>query len=98
MATVARFDFKIEADASMRLDLTDQIGLSLLGKKEFSAAITRYEQSLPKGGEQHPGILEHYGDALSLNGQHDRAIEQWKKANALRKSATLEQKIAAGKL
>ena len=85
-------------NTSLRLDLTDQIGLSLLGKKEFASAIARYEQALPKGGEQHPGILEHYGDALSLNGQHDRAIEQWKKANALRKSAVLEQKISAGKL
>ncbi len=88
----------VGSNTALRLDLTDQIGLSLLGKKEFSAAITHYEQSLPKGGEQHPGILEHYGDALSLNGQHDRAIEQWKKASTLRKSATLEQKIAAGKL
>ena len=88
----------VGSNTALRLDLTDQIGLSLLGKKEFTAAISRYEQALPKGGEQHPGILEHYGDALSLNGQHDRAIEQWKKANALRKSAALEQKIAAGKL
>lgn len=85
-------------NSPLRLDLTDQIGLSLLGKKEFAAAATRYEQALAKGGEQHPGILEHYGDALSLNGRSEQAVEQWKKANALRKSAVLEQKIAAGKL
>lgn len=88
----------VGSNTALRLDLTDQIGLSLLGKKEFASAISRYEQALPKGGDQHPGILEHYGDALSLNGRHDNAIEQWKKANALRKSAVLEQKIAAGRL
>jgi tetratricopeptide (TPR) repeat protein len=85
-------------NTGLRLDLTDQIGLALLGKKDFAGASKRYEQALPKGGDQHPGILEHYGDALSLGGQHDRAIEQWKKANALRKSDALEQKIAAGKI
>ncbi len=85
-------------NTALRLDLTDQIGLALLGKKDFTAAASRYEQSLAKGGDQHPGILEHYGDALSLGGQQERAIEQWKKANALRKSAVLEQKISAGKM
>lgn len=85
-------------NSPLRLDLIDQIGLSLMGKKEFAAAVGRYEQSLTKGGDQHPGILEHYGDALSLSGKSEQAVEQWKKANALRKSAVLEQKIAAGKL
>lgn len=85
-------------NSPLRFELIDQIGLSLLGKKEFAAAVTRYEQALAKGGEQHPGLLEHYGDALSLNGRSELAVEQWKKANALRRSAVLEQKIAAGKL
>jgi len=85
-------------NAILRLDLIDQIGLSLMGKKDFTSAAARYEQSLPKGGDQHPGILEHYGDALSLGGQQEKAVEQWKKANALRRSEVLEQKIAAGKI
>ena len=80
------------------VDLIDQIGLSLMGKKDFTSAAARYEQSLPKGGDQHPGILEHYGDALSLGGQQEKAVEQWKKANAIRRSEVLEQKIAAGKI
>lgn len=88
----------VGSNTALRLDLIDQIGLALLGKKEFAAAISRYEQTLPNGGEQHPGILEHYGDALSLNGQFDRAVDAWKKANTLHRSATLEQKIAAGKI
>ena len=77
----------------LRLDLIDQIGLALLGKKDFAGAAARYEQSLSKGGDQHPGILEHLGDALSLQGQNAQAKEYWKKANAIRKSPALEQKI-----
>ncbi len=83
---------------ALRLDLTDQIGLALLGKKDFAAAITRLEQSLPKGGDQHPGILEHLGDALSLHGDAAKALEYWKKANTIRRSPGLEQKISSGKL
>jgi tetratricopeptide (TPR) repeat protein len=82
----------------LRLDIIDQIGLSLIGKKEFSSAVTRYEQSLSKGGDQHPGILEHLGDALSLKGQSAQAVEYWKKANAIRRSPGLESKISSGKL
>ncbi len=83
---------------SLRLDLTDQIGLALLGKKDFAGAITRYEQALTKGGDKHPGILEHYGDALFQNGQPGKAVEYWQKANSIRKSPALEQKISSGKL
>ena len=85
-------------NAGLRLDIIDQIGLALMAKKDFSGASARYEQSLNKGGDQHPGILEHLGDALSLQGQSAQAIDYWKKANAIRRSAVLEQKISAGKL
>jgi len=83
---------------ALRLDIVDQIGLALMGKKGFAAAIARYEQNLAKGGDQHPGILEHYGDALFQNGDRNKAVEFWQKANAIRKSPELEQKIASGKL
>lgn len=83
---------------ALRLDITDQIGLSLMGKKDFTAAAARYEQSLAKGGDQHPSILEHYGDALFQKGERDKAVQFWQKANAIRKSPELEQKIASGKL
>jgi tetratricopeptide (TPR) repeat protein len=83
---------------ALRLDITDQIGLALMGKKDFAAAASRYEQSLAKGGDQHPGILEHYGDALFQKGERDKAVQFWQKANGIRKSAALEQKIASGKL
>lgn len=83
---------------SLRLDLADQIGLALLGKKDVDTAIARYEQVLQKGGDKHPGILEHYGDALFQSGQNRKALEYWQKANAIRKSPALEQKISSGKL
>lgn len=83
---------------ALRLDIIDQIGLALMGKKDMAGAIARYEQTLTKGGDQHPSILEHLGDALSLQGQTAEAIEFWKKANALRRSPALEQKISAGKI
>ena len=82
----------------LRLDLTDQIGLALLGKKDFAGAMARYEQALAKGGDKHPGILEHYGDALFQNGQPGKAVEYWQNANSIRKSPALEQKISSGKL
>jgi len=85
-------------NTSLRFDIIDQIGLAYLGKKDFAGAITRYEQSLLKGGDQHPGILEHLGDAYSLQGQGSQAVEYWKKANSIRRSPGLEQKISAGKL
>ena len=84
--------------SGLRLDIVDQIGLALMGKKDFAAAIARYEQNLAKGGDKHPGILEHYGDALFQNGDRNKAVEFWQKANAIRKSPELEQKIASGKL
>lgn len=83
---------------ALRLDLIDQIGLALLGKKDVPGALKRFEQALPKGGDRHPGILEHYGDALFQNGDARKAVEYWQKANAIRKSPALEQKIASGKL
>ncbi|MFN0214264.1 MAG: tetratricopeptide repeat protein [Saprospiraceae bacterium] len=85
-------------NTDLRLNFIEQIGLALIGKKDFTGAISRLKQSLFKGGDQHPGILEHLGDAFSLQGQDNQAIEYWKKANAIRRSPILEQKISAGKL
>jgi len=86
------------SNLGLRLDIVDQIGLALMGKKDFAGAVARFEQSLAKGGDQHAGILEHLGDALSLQGQVAQAIEYWKKANVIQRSPRLEQKISSGKL
>lgn len=83
---------------ALRLEIQDQTGLALLGKKDFAAAAGHYEEILSKGGDKHPGILEHYGDALFQKGERSAAVEFWKKANAMRKSAELERKIGEGRL
>lgn len=82
---------------ALQLDLIDQTGLALAKKKDFTTAIARYEAALPKGGDRHPGILEHYGDVLAQAGQGNLARQQWQKAQALRPSPALEQKINTGK-
>lgn len=82
----------------LRLDMIDQVGLSLMAKKNYAEAAKRLEQGLAKGGDRHPGLLEHMGDALSLQGKGAEAVDYWKKANAIRHSPVLDQKIAAGKL
>lgn len=81
----------------LKLDIIDQIGRALIGKKDFAGARSRYEQVLTKGGDKHPGILEHYGDALFGSGDAGKALDYWRKANAIRKSPELEQKIASEK-
>jgi len=84
--------------AGLYLDMLDQIGLSYLGEKDFDSAAARYQEALSKGGETHPSILEHMGDALSLQGLDARAVSFWKQAQQIRPSPQLEQKINAGKL
>ncbi|MBK8196000.1 MAG: tetratricopeptide repeat protein [Lewinellaceae bacterium] len=81
----------------LKLDIIDQVGRALIGKKDFTGARSRYEQVLTKGGDKHPGILEHYGDVLFGSGDAGKALDYWRKANAIRKSPELEQKIASGK-
>jgi len=78
---------------ALALDIADAAGLALIRKKDYPAAVARYEQYLSKGGDKHPDFLEHYGDALSLAGQRDKALEQWKKAATIRKSPELDKKI-----
>ncbi len=83
---------------ALRLDITDQMGLALLRKKDYAGAAARYEQTLGKGGDKHAGILEHYGDALYQTGKQDQAIEFWQKAYKIAPTPGLEQKISTKKL
>lgn len=85
-------------NTGLRYDLTDQIGIALTRKKDFTAAMTKYENVLNKGADKHPGILEHYGDLLYLKGDAAGAMQFWQKAAAIQKTPVLEQKIAAGRL
>jgi tetratricopeptide (TPR) repeat protein len=75
------------------LDIMDQAGLTLLRKKDLPGATQRFEQALSKGGGKHPGILEHYGDALFQAGNKAAAISNWQKAYDLSKDPAILQKI-----
>ena len=78
---------------ALLLDVTDQIGMAHLVQKNPDAAIARFEKVMAKGGDKHPGILEHYGDALAAKGDKNGAVEYWKKAKAIQSTTGLEQKI-----
>ncbi len=82
----------------LALDIADQTGRALLLKKDYAAAQRHYEDALAQGGERHPGILEHYGDALYWLGRQSQAIEYWRKAAQIAPSSRLEQKISSGRL
>jgi tetratricopeptide (TPR) repeat protein len=84
-------------DPNLWLEIMDQLGIALTRKKDYPAAQKRFEQAVSKGGDRHPGILEHYGDALFQGGDRSKGLEYWQKAYALRKSAALEQKISSAK-
>ncbi len=83
---------------ALSLNIADQIGRALLMKKDHGAARRHYEALLKQGGEQHPGILEHYGDVLYQLGQQQQAVELWQRAARLSPSPRLEQKIKERRL
>lgn len=83
---------------ALSLDIADQVGRALLMKKDYGAARRHYEALLKQGGEQHPGILEHYGDVLYQSGQQQQAVEFWQRAARLLPSPRLEQKIRERRL
>lgn len=83
---------------ALRLEIADQMGVSMIGKKDYAAALAHYDQFLTKGGDKHPGMLEHYGDALYRKGEPSGAVEFWKKARAIRSTPELERKIGEGKI
>jgi tetratricopeptide (TPR) repeat protein len=81
------------ADLRLRLDVVGELAQSLLLQKEYQKAAARLESVLPKGGDQHPGILERYGDAQLGLGNREKALEYWKKAQTLQPSPRLTQKL-----
>ncbi|MFZ5551900.1 MAG: tetratricopeptide repeat protein [Bacteroidota bacterium] len=52
----------------------------LFQMKDFAKAELWLEKAVNGGGFENGVILEHYGDALFMNGKTDRALEYWKKA------------------
>jgi tetratricopeptide (TPR) repeat protein len=83
---------------ALRLDIVDMKGAVFFKQKDYAAAVAHYEASLPNGGDKHPGILEHLGDAHYYQNDNAKAQQNWQKAAAIRKTAELERKIASGKI
>ncbi len=81
-------------NADLRLDFVSQIGVAYLKKKNFEEAKKRLEATISKGGERHPGILEHLGDAYFGLGEKEKAVDFWKKSSAIQPSTDLEKKIS----
>ena len=52
-------------------------------KKEYSLALAYIEKAIKNCKEDNAEILEHYGDILFMNGQFEKAVENWEKALAL---------------
>jgi tetratricopeptide (TPR) repeat protein len=85
-------------DPVMQMDINVAIADALLAQKEYAKAAQRLESLLEKGGNQHPGILERYGDAQFLLGQTAKALDSWQQAFKLNPSPALKQKISDKKL
>ena len=52
----------------------------LFMRKDFTLAKFYMETAIRNGGDKNGVIVEHYGDILSMLGQKELAVEQWKKA------------------
>lgn len=75
------------------VEVSDQLGVSLLAQNKPDEAIARYDKALAKGGDKHAALLEHYGDAWAAKGDRTKATEWWKKAKSIRSSAVLDKKL-----
>ncbi len=85
---------KITPDDPGLLDASGQI---LLHKKSFADAVKIFERALAPD-VFNPKILEHYGDALFLLGDTEKAVEIWKEAKKNgNTSEVLNRKITDGK-
>lgn len=60
----------------------------------YSLALFYIERAFSKGVENNAEVIEHYGDILYMNGEKEKAVEQWEKALKLEsKSSLLPEKI-----
>ncbi len=63
-------------------------------KGNYSLAKFYIESALSKGGSKSEEIIDHYGDILYMNGNKEKAVEQWEKALKMGKNTeTLRKKI-----
>ena len=59
--------------------ILDAKGNLLMSRKDYSAALKLYENAL-KNDLSNPDIMEHYGDAMFLTGEEEKAVGLWKDA------------------
>jgi len=83
----------IKADPKSYNEL-DTYAWILFLEEKYTEARIYIEQSLKNGGESHSGIVEHAGDIFFVNGNLEKAMEYWQKADKMGSdSKTLKKKI-----
>ena len=72
----------------------DTYAVVFFRKKEYKLALAYIEKAIKNCREENAEILEHYGDILFMNGQFDKAAENWEKALELNpESDILKRKV-----
>lgn len=61
-------------------------------KKDYTKALLYIRQAIDNSDKPSSDELDHYGDILFMNGEHEQAVEQWKKAYELDKDNDLLRK------
>lgn len=69
--------------------IADTYALILLKGGKYEVAKSWIERALQNNESENSVYLEHYGDILFLNGEHDKALLQWKRARAAGNDALL---------
>lgn len=85
---------KLEPDNATYLDTYAWV---FFVQGNYTLAKIYIENALSKDKTNSAELVDHYGDILYMNGEKDKALEQWKKAKEMGKDTDiLKQKIAKG--
>ena len=85
---------KLEPDNATYLDTYAWV---FFVQGNYTLAKIYIENALSKDKTNSAELVDHYGDILYMNGEKDKALEQWKKAKEMGKDTdVLKQKIAKG--
>jgi Tfp pilus assembly protein PilF len=87
---------KLQPDNSTYIDT---YAWTLFVQGSYSLAKFYIEMAMSKNTDKSAEIIEHYGDILFMNGDPDKAVEEWIKALDMKEkggedTATLKKKIA----
>ena len=83
---------KLEPDNATYLDTYAWI---FFVQGNYTLAKIYIENALEKDRTNSSELVDHYGDILFMNGDKEKAVEQWKKAKEMGKnSEVLDRKIA----